>query len=105
MQSLADRLPPEIARAIHPDWRKNEAEYWAKRESLLGQYKDQWIAFADGNVVASGKRPVEVLHAARASGRHAFVTCVGREDSPFGMRRKSSQSRFQRQERAVSWSA
>jgi hypothetical protein len=25
MQSLADNLPPEIARQIHPDWRKNEA--------------------------------------------------------------------------------
>jgi predicted aspartyl protease len=89
MQSLADRLPPEIARAIHPDWRKNEAEYWGKRESLLGQYKDQWIAFADGNVLASGRSPVEVLHAARASGRHAFVTCVGREDAPLRMRRES----------------
>ena len=37
MKSLADGLPPEIARQIHPDWRKNEAAYWAARDQLLGQ--------------------------------------------------------------------
>jgi len=25
MKSLADGLPPDIARQIHPEWRKNEA--------------------------------------------------------------------------------
>src|SRR5207244_6780924 len=38
MKSLADALPPEIARQIHPDWRKNEAAYWAVRDQLLGRY-------------------------------------------------------------------
>ena len=51
MKSLIDQLPPEIARQIHPDWRKNEAEYWAARDRLLGQYRDQWIGFADGRWV------------------------------------------------------
>ncbi len=37
MKSLADQLPPEIARQIHPDWRANEAAYWAGRDQLLGQ--------------------------------------------------------------------
>ena len=37
MRSLADRVPPEIARQIHPDRRKNEAAYWATRDQLLGQ--------------------------------------------------------------------
>ncbi len=89
MQSLADKLPPEIARQIHPDWRKNEADYWAVRDQLLAQYRDQWIGFADGAVVASGISPVAVFHAAAASGRHPFVTCVGREDEPTRMRRVS----------------
>jgi hypothetical protein len=31
MKSPADALPPEIARQIDPDWRKNEAAYWAGR--------------------------------------------------------------------------
>jgi hypothetical protein len=35
MKSLADALPPEFARQIHPDWRKNEAAYWAVRDQLL----------------------------------------------------------------------
>ena len=38
MKSLIDSLPPEIAQRIHPDWRKNETDYWAKPDELLGQY-------------------------------------------------------------------
>ena len=89
MKSLADGLPPEIARQIHPDWRKNEAGYWAVRDRLLGQYQGQWIGFADGAVIASGTSPVAAFHAAEASGRHPFVTCVGREDEPCRIRRAS----------------
>src|SRR5438309_816866 len=61
MKSLADALPPEIARQIHPDWRKNEAAYWAVRDQLLKQYQGQWIGFADGAVVAAGTSPVAVF--------------------------------------------
>jgi len=89
MKSLADALPPEIARQIHPDWRKNEAAYWAVRDQLLSQYQGQWIGFADGAVIASGTSPVAVFHAAEATGRSPFVTCVGREDEPTRMRRAS----------------
>src|SRR5947208_7806023 len=89
MNSLADQLPPEIPRQIHPDWRRNEAAYWSARDQLLAQYQGQWIGFADGAVIASGYSPVAVFHAAEASGRHPFVTCVGREDEPCRMRRAS----------------
>jgi hypothetical protein len=89
MKSLADALPPEIARQIDPDWRKNEAAYWAVRDRLLHQYQGQWIGFADGAVIASGTSPVAVFHAAEASGRSPFVTCVGHEDEPTWMRRVS----------------
>jgi hypothetical protein len=89
MKSLADGLPPEIARQIHPDWRKNEADYWAVRDQLLNQYQGRWIGFADGQVIASGTSPVAVFHAAEATGRSPFVTCVGREDEPTRMRRAS----------------
>jgi predicted aspartyl protease len=87
MNSLADNLPPEIARQIHPDWRKNEAAYWGVRDRLLAQYRGQWVAFADGAVIASGTSPVEVFHAARQSGRHPFVIRAGHEDEPTRMRR------------------
>jgi hypothetical protein len=89
MKSLADQLPPEIARQVHPDWRRNESGYWAARDHLLGQYRNQWVAFAGGAVIASGNSPVAVLHAAQQSGRHPFVTLVGREDEPSRMRRVS----------------
>src|SRR5438477_3300445 len=82
MKSIADQLPPEIARQIHPNRRKNEEGYWAVRDQLLGQYRDQWIGFADGKVVASGTSPVAVFHAAEATGLHPFFICVGKEEQP-----------------------
>lgn len=87
MKSIADQLPPEIAKQIHPDRRKNEADYWAVRDQLLDQYRGQWIGFADGRVVASGASPVAVLQAAEATGLHPFFICVGREDEPCRIRR------------------
>src|SRR5207253_10468562 len=87
MKSIADQLPPEIARQIHPDRRKNEAAYWDVRDQLLDQYRGQWIGFADGAVIASGTRPVVVFQAAHQSARHPYVICVGREEEPCRMRR------------------
>ncbi|MBW3600699.1 MAG: hypothetical protein KY475_25975 [Planctomycetes bacterium] len=87
MKNIADQLPPEIARQIHPDRRKNEAEYWAVRGQLLDQYKGQWIGFADGRIVASGASPVTVFYEAEATGLHPFFICVGREDEPCRIRR------------------
>lgn len=87
MQSIADGLPPDVAQAVHPDWRRNEADYWIARNSLLSQYQGQWIAFADGTVIASGQSPVEIFQRAQQSGKHPYVTCVGRELEPCRMRR------------------
>jgi hypothetical protein len=89
MKSIADQLPPDIARQLHPDRRKNEEAYWAVRDQLLDQYSGQWIGFADGAVIASGTSPVTVLHEAEASGRHPFLICVGHEDEPSRIRRVS----------------
>jgi hypothetical protein len=87
MKRILDRLPPDVASRVHPDWKRNEESYWARRETLLRQYEGKWIGFADDTVIASGDRPVQVLHAAQRTGRHPFVTCVGREDTPQKMRR------------------
>lgn len=87
MEHIADQLPPEIARQIHPDRRRNEDAYWVVRDQLLDQYRDQWIGFADGRVIASGTSPVTVLQQAEASGRHPFFICVGREEEPCRVRR------------------
>jgi hypothetical protein len=90
MRSISDQLPPEIVRQIHPDRRKNEAAYWSVRDQLLDPYRDQWIGFADGKVIASGSSPVAVFHAAEASGLHPFFICVGREEEPCRIRPVSS---------------
>jgi hypothetical protein len=87
MKSLADGLPPDLAKQVHPDWRRNDAGYWAVRDQILRKYQGQWIGFADGKVVASGTRPVTVFHAAHHAAEHPFITCVGREDQPYRMRR------------------
>jgi hypothetical protein len=90
MKSLADGLPPEIARQIHPDWRKNEAAYWAVRDQLLGPYQGQWIGFDDGAVIAAASTPLEVFLAVQPSGRHPFVIRVGHEDQPWYRIRRTS---------------
>ena len=87
MNNIADQLPPEVAFQLHPDRRKNEAAYWAVRDQLLDQYRGRWIGFADGKLVASGKRPVAVFHVAEATGLHPFFICVGREEQPCRIRR------------------
>jgi hypothetical protein len=87
MTTIADQLPPEIARQLHPDRRKNETDYWAAREQLIERYQGQWIGYADGKVIASGASPVSVLEAAEATGLHPFFICVGKETEPCRIRR------------------
>ena len=89
MNSIADKLPPEIASQIHADWRKNEADYWTVRDQLLSRYENQWIGFSDGRVIASGTSPVDVFHVAQQSASHPFFICVGRENEPCRIRRSS----------------
>lgn len=90
MKSLADRLPAEIARQVHPDWRKNEAAYWAVRDKLLSQYQGQWIGFADGAVIVAASTPLEVFLVVHQTGRHPFVIRVGHEDEPWYRIRRTS---------------
>jgi hypothetical protein len=90
MKSLANELPPEIARQVHPDWRKNEQAYWGARESLVTLHRDQWIAFADGAVVAVASTPLEVFLAIQHSTAHPFVIRVGHENEPWYRIRRAS---------------
>ena len=87
MTRIADQLPPEIAKQLHPDRRRNEVEYWSNRDQLLDPYYGQWIGFADGRVIASENSPVAVSHAAEASGLNPFIIRVGKEQEPSRIRR------------------
>ena len=82
MKSLADALPPEFARQIHPDWRTNEAAYWTVRDQLLTRYEGRWGGFADGAVIAAASSPLDVFLAIHQSGLHPFVIRVGHETEP-----------------------
>jgi hypothetical protein len=75
---------------VHPDWRKNEAAYWAVRDQLLPQYEGQWIGFADGAVVAAAATPLEVFLAISNSGLRPFVIRVGHEEEPWYRMRRAS---------------
>jgi hypothetical protein len=67
MTPIADRLPPEIVKQLHPDRLKNEAGYWVARDQLLEQYRGQWIGIADGRMIASDRSPAAVFHEAESS--------------------------------------
>ena len=90
MKSLADGLPPEIARQIHPNWRTNEAAYWTVRDQILTQYQGQWIGFADGAVVVAASTPLDVFLAINTSEAHPFVIRVGHEGQPWYRIRRNS---------------
>jgi hypothetical protein len=83
MKSLADGLPPEIAKQVDPSWRKNEAAYWAVRDQLVQQYQGQWIAFADGAILVAAATPLEVFLAIHQSPQRPFVIRVGHENEPW----------------------
>ena len=83
MKSLDVALPPEIAKQIHPDWRRNEAAFWAVRHQLLSQYQGQWIGFADGAVIVAAATPLEVFVAVKQLGGHPFICRVGHEHEPW----------------------
>jgi hypothetical protein len=90
MKSLADQLPPEIASQVHPEWRKNEQEYWAARDGLLPDHNGRWIAFADGGLVAVGSTPLEVFLSIQHLAQHPFVVRVGHEGEPWYRIRRAS---------------
>jgi hypothetical protein len=87
MRSLADGLPPDVLADIPKEWFDNEREYWKVQPEILADFNGQWIAFADGLVIASGPIPVDVYHAAAASKRHPYMARVGAEYEPTRMRR------------------
>lgn len=90
MKSMADALPPEIADKLHPDWRKNEADFWTSRDQLLCEYRGQWIGFAGGVVVVAAAKPLDVFLEIQKLERHPFVVRVGHESEPWYRMRRAS---------------
>jgi hypothetical protein len=74
-------LPPEQRQRLHADFLANEQAYLQMRDSLLSQYRGQWVAVAEGKVVAAGPGFLGVTEAAADYGGHPYIALVGGEDS------------------------
>jgi hypothetical protein len=79
-ERLLPRLPKRLVAKMPAEYLANEAEYWQQREELLADYSGRWIAFDQGQVVASGSNFNEVLDQTGRTGHPlAYVDCVGAE--------------------------
>lgn len=81
IQLQTANLPRDQRQRLHPDFLANEQAYSSMRESLLPQYRGQWVAVTGGKVVAVGTNLLEVMEKSSANGGHPFVALVGAEDS------------------------
>ena len=56
------------------------------RDELLAQYAGQWVAFAEGRVVAAGRSAVAVTHEAGRTHPFAYEARCGHEFEPSRIR-------------------
>ncbi len=82
-------LPLTHKKYLHQDFLDNESDYWKRRDQLMQRYYGQWVAIHGGQVVAHGNDLLDVLDGVGKLGCHAYVACVGQEDSViFTIRRR-----------------
>jgi len=80
LRTATTNLPPEQQRRLHPDFLANEADYLRLRDSLLSQYRGQWVAIQVGRVIAASKNLPTVTEKAAAAGGHPYIAFVGDEE-------------------------
>lgn len=74
-------LPIEQQQRLHADFLANEQDYLRLRDTLLPTHAGQWVAIADGRVVASGKDLLGVTEQAALLQRgHPYIAKVGEEE-------------------------
>jgi predicted aspartyl protease len=81
LQIQTSNLPPDQQQRLHPDFLANEQAYLHMRDSLLSQYRGQWVAVHDGKVLVAGARLMEVMERASSCGGHPYIALVGAEDA------------------------
>jgi hypothetical protein len=81
LQIQTANLPPDQQRQLHPDFLANEQAYLQMRDTLLAQYRGQWVAVQGGKVIGAGPNLIEVMENASAGGSHPYIALVGAEDS------------------------
>lgn len=81
LHTQTDNLPHDQRQRLHADFLANERAYLRMRDRLLAQYRGQWVAVHDGQVLASGTQLMQVMERAVASGGHPYIALVGAEDA------------------------
>jgi predicted aspartyl protease len=81
LQTQTANLPPDQQRRLHPEFLANEQGYLQMRDSLVAQYRGQWVAVHGGSVIAAGPELMEVMDRASAAAGHPYVALVGAEDA------------------------
>src|SRR5262249_49238197 len=83
-------LPADQRQQLHADFLANEQAYLRMRDSLLQQYRGQWVAVHQGRVIAADTNLLAVTEAAAVTCGHPYIALVGGEDSvQFRVRRAS----------------
>ncbi len=81
LQIQTANLPQDQQRQLHPDFLANEQAYLGMRDSLIAQYRGQWVAVGGGKVIAAGPKLMEVMDSASSLGGHPYLALVGGEDA------------------------
>jgi hypothetical protein len=81
LQIQTANLPRDQQQRVHADFLDDEQAYLKMRDSLLDQFRGQWVAIQRGKVIAANKNLFAVMEKASACGGHPFVALVGAEDA------------------------
>ena len=77
---LVPDLPGSLRDAMPAEYLANEMKYWRVRDQLLVQYAGKWVAFHNGQVIASGDDFTAVMDEAGRKGYPAaYIDKVGEE--------------------------
>jgi hypothetical protein len=79
-RTQTNNLSADQRHRLHADFLANEQDYLAMRDSLLQQYRGQWVAVHNGRVIAANPNVLVVTEAAAATSGHPYVALVGEED-------------------------
>jgi hypothetical protein len=81
LQTQTNNLPQDQQQRLHLDFVANEQAYLLMREELLAQYRGQWVAVHNGQVLAAGPKLMEVMEGSSRCGGRPYVALVGGEDA------------------------
>src|SRR5579859_906983 len=79
-QIQTSNLPKDQQQLVHAEFLANEHAYLQMRDSLLAEYRGQWVAVQNAKVIAAGPNLMEIMDRAAAFGGHPYFALVGAED-------------------------